>query len=73
MKTVCLEIEDAFMESFLKMLPAEKVRVLKQPSVDAYKNLHESLQEYLRGSTEFTPYYESMNELDTWLAEGNHA
>lgn len=72
MKTVCLEVEDEFMESFLKMLPAEKVRVLEQPSVDVYKDLHASLQEYLRGKEEFTPYHESMSELDRWLAEGKN-
>jgi hypothetical protein len=73
MKTVYLEIEDEFMESFLKMLPSEKVRVLEQPSADVYKNLHESLQEYLRGKAGFTPYHESMKELDRWLAEGGKA
>lgn len=73
MKTVCLEVEDEFMESFLKMLPFEKVRVLEQPSADVYKELHESLQEYLRGKAGFTPYHQSMSELDRWLAEGKHA
>lgn len=73
MKTVCLEVEDEFMESLLKMLPSEKVRVLEHPSADVYKELHGALQEYLRGTGEFTPYHESMNKLDQWLAEGKDA
>lgn len=72
MKTVCLEVDDEFMESFLKMLPEENVRVLEQPSVDVCKELHKSLQQYLCGTAEFTPYHESMKELDRWLAEGKN-
>lgn len=73
MKTVCLQIEDAFMESFLKMLPSEKVQIVTWEFADDQRKLQEELQNYLSDSAAFTPYYDNMKEIDSWLSEGKRA
>lgn len=69
MQTLHLQVEDDFIEEFMGMLPHDKVVVLEENFKENRDLLQKELQNYKDGKREFTPYYESMTQLDTWLQE----
>lgn len=71
MKTIQIQVEDDYLETFLESLPKEKVRVIDQAFIDNQNKLQEELENFLQGKGEFTPYYETMKEMDNWLREGS--
>lgn len=70
MKTIQIQIEDDYLETFLETLPQEKVKVVDQTFLDNQKRLQEELDNFLHGKGEFTSYHETMKEMDNWLKEG---
>ncbi len=70
MKTIQLQIEDDYLETFLETLPQDKVRIIDQTFLDNQKILQEELEDFLHGKGEFTSYYDAMKEMDNWLKEG---
>lgn len=70
MKTIQIQVEDDYIETFLKSLPQDKVRIVDQAFIDNQKKLQEELENFLHGKGEFSPYYETMQEMDNWLIEG---
>lgn len=70
MKTIQILVEDDYLETFLASLPQDKVKVVDQTFLDNQKKLHDELENFLNGKGEFSPYYETMKEMDNWLKEG---
>lgn len=70
MRTLQIQVEDDYLETFLETLPQDKVKIVDQTFLDNQKRLQEELENFLQGRGEFTPYYETMKEMDNWLKEG---
>jgi hypothetical protein len=70
MKTIHIQVEDDYLETFLESLPHDKVKVVDQTFLDNQKKLQEELDNFLHGKGEFAPYYETMKKIDNWLVEG---
>lgn len=70
MKTIQIQVADDYLETFLTTLPQDKVKVIDQTFLDNQKRLQEELENFLHGKGEFTSYYETMKEMDSWLQEG---
>ena len=73
MKTIQIQVEDDYLETFLASLPQDKVKVIDQTFIDNQKKLQEEFENFLNGKGEFSPYYETMKEMDSWLKEGEKA
>ena len=69
MQTIHLQVEDDFVEELMGMLPHDKVIVLDENFKANRDLLQKELQHYKDGKSEFTPYYESMTQLDSWVQE----
>jgi hypothetical protein len=71
-RTIQIQIEDDYLDTFLENLPQDKIRIIDQTFLDNQKRLQEELNDFLHGKGEFTPYYETMKEMDDWLKEGEN-
>jgi len=71
MKTIQIQVEDDYLETFLESLPQDKVKVVNQTFIDNQKKLQEELENFFHGKGEFSPYYETMKQMDNWLQEGD--
>lgn len=69
MQTVHLQIEDDYIEDFMKMLPRDKVVVIEEDFKDNRGLLQKELQKYRNGRDCFRMYYDSMTLLSSWLQE----
>jgi len=70
MKTIQIQVEDDYLETFLESLPQDKIKIVDQTFIDNQKKLQDELEDFLHGKGKFTPYYEAMKEMDGWLKEG---
>ena len=69
MQTIHLQVDDDFIEEFMGMLPQDKVIIVEENFRENRDLLQEALQHYRDDKADFTPYYESMTQLDSWLQE----
>jgi len=67
MKVIQLQVQDDYLEDFLKTLPADKVKLLDQAFLDTQKKFVLELEKFQNGTGQFSPYYEDMKEIDDWL------
>ena len=69
MQTIHLQVEDDFIEEFMRLLPRDKVIVVEENFKENRDLLQEALQHYKDDKAAFIPYYESMTQLDSWLLD----
>lgn len=67
MKTIQLLIEDDYLETFLKTLPLDKVKIIDQTFIDDRNSLHEELNNVLNNKGNVISYQETMAEMNNWL------
>jgi len=67
MKVIQLQVQDDYLEDFLKTLPADKVKLLDQTFLDTQKKFVLELEKFQNDTGQFSPYYEEMKEIDDWL------
>lgn len=67
MKTIQLLIEDDYLETFLKTLPLDKVKIIDQTFIDDRNSLHEELNNFLNNKGNVISYQETMAEMNNWL------
>ena len=73
MATIHLQVDDDFIDDFLKTLPLDKVKVLDKNFLSNQTKLHEELDKFLTKKSNFTPYHENMNKISTWLEQGGNS
>ena len=69
MQSIHLQVEDDYIEELMGLLNQDKVILLKENFKENRDLLQEALQHYKEDDTDFTPYYESMTQLDSWMQE----
>lgn len=69
MQTIHLQVDDDFIEELMGMLPQDKVIVVEENFKENSDLLRGALRQYRDDKADFTPYYESMTQLDSWLQE----
>jgi hypothetical protein len=67
MITIHLLVDEDYIEDFMKTLPKEKVIVIEEDFKTNQKMLQNVLKEYKTDKNSFTPYYDSMKDLSSWL------
>ena len=67
MITIHLQVEDDYIDAFMKSLPKDKVVVIEENFKENQITLHKALKDYENDKEKFTPYYESMKKLSSWF------
>lgn len=73
MKTILLQVQDDYLEEFIKMLPSDKVRLVDQNFLDTQKLFHTELENFKNNESAYFPYHEDMKKIDAWINEGGKA
>ncbi|MFT5835607.1 MAG: hypothetical protein ACI9RG_000500 [Sulfurimonas sp.] len=67
MTTIHLQVEDDYIETFMKTLPKDKVIIIEEDFKNNQKNLQEQVREYENSNDTFISYYDAMKEMSIWL------
>jgi len=67
MQILHLQIEDDYIEEFLKTLPHDKVRFIEKDFEENKQKLNQELDNYSNKKKEFISYSDSMKNLDDYL------
>ena len=64
-----LLVDEEYIESFVALLPKDKVRVVEKNFSENRVLLDNVLKEYKNSTKNFIEYKDSMNDISSWLKE----
>ncbi len=64
-----LLVDEDYIDTFMMTLPQDKVTVIEEKFEENKSLLLKELNLYKENNNRYTPYYESMKNLDNWLKE----
>jgi len=67
--TIHLQVDEDYIDTFMLTLPKEHVTVIEENFKENQALLVQEMNSYDEKSQKFTPYYESMKNIDSWFDE----